>query len=162
MITNQLNSETVAEMAPTLDESVINSDSINYVEVVETVISSLAQEQSAMVNHKAEGYLWKFAYGSVEIFVQLTGLTDEDTLMVWSSLMDVPASNNAALMRKLLQMNWAETAEARFGIFNNQIVVLSWRTLAGLSPEEIARSITVVAFVADANDESLKAEFGHV
>ncbi len=161
MITNQLNAKPVAEVTSAPDESAVNPDPVNYVEVIETVISSLALEQSAMVRHTAEGYLWKFTYGSVEVFVQLTGLTDEDTLTVWSPLMAMPADNNAALMRKLLEMNWTETAEARFGIFNDQIVALACRTLTELEPGEIARAIAIVAFVADANDNSLRAEFGN-
>lgn len=54
----------------------------NHVEVIETVIASLEQEQSAMVSRGDEGFLWKFRYGSVEVFVRLTGTTDEDLLTV--------------------------------------------------------------------------------
>ncbi|MFM7425475.1 MAG: YbjN domain-containing protein, partial [Elainella sp.] len=49
------------------------SVTMNYVEVIETVISSLQQDQSAMVSHTDSAYLWKFKYGSVEVFVQLPG-----------------------------------------------------------------------------------------
>jgi len=52
-------------------------------------------------------------------------------------------------MRHLLEMNWSGTFEACFGIFNDQVVVLSTRTLAELSPGEISRIITVVATIAD-------------
>ncbi|MEO0375593.1 MAG: YbjN domain-containing protein, partial [Cyanobacteria bacterium P01_A01_bin.17] len=55
----------------------------NYVEVIETVISSLDQEHSSLVNRTQAGHLWKFKYGSVEVFIQLTGSTDEDTFTVW-------------------------------------------------------------------------------
>lgn len=133
---------------------------INVVEVIETVIGSLDQTQSAMVTHQNDGSIWKFKYGTVEVFVQLTGTTDEDTLTVWSAVLNLPAKNEAELMRKLLEMNWANTFEACFGIFNNQIVVLSTRTIAELSPGEISRLITVVASIADENDEGLQAEFG--
>jgi len=53
------------------------------VEVIQTVIASLVQDESAMVSKK-------FRYGSVEVFVQLTGLADEDTFTVWSSVLKLP------------------------------------------------------------------------
>jgi hypothetical protein len=129
-------------------------------EVIETVISSLEQNNSAMVVQTEGGYLWKFQYGSVEVFVQLTGESDEDLLTVWSPVLKLPAKDETGLMRKLLEMNWSETFETRFGITNNQIIVLSQRTVADLSPEEISRAITLVATIADDNDEILKETYG--
>jgi hypothetical protein len=136
------------------------SNEINVIEVIETVIDSLDQSDSAMVSQNEGGHVWKFKYGSVEVFVQLTGESDEDTFTVWSSVMNLPAQNEPQLMRKLLEMNWMTTFEACFGIFNNQIVILSSRTVAELSPGEISRLVTVVATIADDNDEALQAEFG--
>lgn len=133
---------------------------VNYVEMIETVISSLEEDQSAMVSHNdSGGYLWKFKYGSVEVFVELAGTTDEDVLSVWSSVLKLPAQNEAQLTRKLLGMNWESTFESRFAIIDDQVVVCARRTLAGLSPAEVSRNITIVATIADDNDESLQAEF---
>lgn len=136
------------------------TNSNNYVDLIQTVIASLEQDESAMVSQTQEGYVWKFKYGTVEVFVQLTGLTDEDTFTVWSAVLQLPAKDEARLMRQLLEMNWSGTFEACFGIFNDQIVVLSTRTVAELSPGEISRIITIVATIADQNDEPLQAEFG--
>jgi hypothetical protein len=133
---------------------------INHVEVIETVIDSLEQDDSAMVSRSPEGgYLWKFNYGSVEVFVQLTGTRDTDTLTVWSSVRPLPAKDEPGLMRHLLEMNGASTFESRFAIIDNQVVVLATRTLADLSATEVSRLITVVASIADENDESLKSKF---
>lgn len=132
----------------------------NYVEIIETVISSLQEDQSAMVSHTDEGYVWKFKYGSVEVFVQLPGLHEDDELAVWSPVLKLPAGDEAGLFRKLMEMNWSDTFEARFAIFDNQVVVCAKRALAGLSPAEVSRNITIVATVADDNDEALQAEFG--
>lgn len=128
-------------------------------DTIETVISSLQQDDSAMVLHNEDGHLWKFKYGTVEVFVQLTGETEDDSFTVWSAVMKLPAKDEQKLMRKLLEMNWAGTFEACFGIFNEQIVVLAQRTVAELSPGEISRAITLVANIADENDEPLIAEF---
>lgn len=142
-----------------VNQLIDEATSINHVEIIQTVIASLDQNESAMVSQTQAGYLWKFNYGSVEVFVQLTGSTEEDTLTVWSSILPLPAKNESQLMRKLLEMNWLTTFEARFAIFDTQIVVLSTRTLAGLSAGEISRLITVVAAIADDNDEALQSEF---
>lgn len=157
------NAETVATQS-IASEQVINDlveeATSNHLDVIQTVIASLEQDDSAMVSHTDSNYLWKFKYGSVEVFVQLTGLTDEDTIAVWAKVLNLPTKNDAGLMRKLLEMNWTNTFEACFGINNEEVVVLSTRTLAELSPGEISRIITIVATIADDNDEALQAEFG--
>jgi Putative bacterial sensory transduction regulator len=133
--------------------------SMNYIEVIETVISSLQQDQSAMVSHNDGGYLWKFKYGSAEVFVQLMGMSEEDVLTVWSPVLKLPVQNEAQLLRKLMEMNWTSTFESRFAIVNDQVVVSAQRTLAELSPAEVSRNITIVATIADDNDDALQAEF---
>ncbi|BAU67153.1 hypothetical protein STA3757_45630 [Stanieria sp. NIES-3757] len=141
-----------------IDEFMENQSS--HQEVIETVISSLDQEDTAMVNHSDEGILWKFRYGSVEVFVQLTGESEDDLLTVWATVLQLPAKDETKLMRKLLEMNWAGTFETCFSIVENRVVVSSQRTLADLYSSEISRIITLVATIADDNDEALQAEFG--
>lgn len=132
----------------------------NHVEVIETVISSLDQDQSAMVSRGDDGFLWKFCYGSVEVFVQLTGTTDDDVLTVWSPVLMLPARDELKLMRHLLEMNCGETFEACFGVLGDKVVVLASRPLADISPGEISRIMTIVATIADDNDENLQAQYG--
>jgi hypothetical protein len=134
----------------------------SYREIVETTISSLDNENTAMVSHQDSGFLWKFQYGTVEVFVQLTGESDDDLFKVWSSVLKLPAKDEPGLMRKLLEMNWSHTFETCFALLDDRIVVSVERTVAELSPGEIARAITLVASIADENDEKLKADFGGV
>lgn len=144
-----------------LKDLIEETATINHVEVIENVIDSLEQDDSAMVSHTPDGgYLWKFNYGSVEVFVQLTGKTDEDTITVWAVVLKLPVKDEPKLMRQLLEMNCSSTFEARFGIIENKVVVISTRTLAELSPGEVSRLITIVATIADNNDEALQSEFG--
>ncbi|MEH1963069.1 MAG: YbjN domain-containing protein [Nostoc sp.] len=144
-----------------VNELIAERTSINHVEVIENVIDSLEEDDSAMVSHTPEGgHLWKFKYGSVQVFVQLNGTTDEDTITVWSAVLNLPAKDEPKLMRYLLELNCSSTFEARFGIIENRVVVISTRTLAELSPGEVSRLITVVATIADNNDEALQTEFG--
>ena len=133
----------------------------SHIEVIETVISSLDQDDTAMVSrNETSGRIWKFQYGTVEVFVQITGQEDGDTLAVWASVLKLPAQDEPRLMRKLLEMNWADTYEGSFAIYNNEVVILTHRTVADLSPGEISRAITLVASIADDNDEALQEEFG--
>lgn len=129
-------------------------------EEIEAVLAGLAQDQKVMVSNSETAKVWQFEYGTVEVFVQLTGETDEDTLTVWATVLKFPVKNENQLMRRLLEMNWLSTLESHFAITNDQVVVLSSRTLAEISATEISRIITIVATIADNNDDSLQAEFG--
>jgi hypothetical protein len=142
------------------DEAIAEPTADSLIDVVETVISSLATEGTAMVNHTDKGYLWKFKYGTVEVYVQLTGLTDESTFTIWSSVLTLPAKDEPQLMRRLLEMNCSDTLEARFGIVNDSVVVITSRSVADLSPGEISRAATIVATIADENDEPLQQTYG--
>lgn len=130
------------------------------IDAIETVISSLATENSAMVNRSGTSSLWRFQYGSVEVYVQLTGETDEDTLTVWSSVLKLPVRDELGLLKKLMAANWLSTFETRYATTDDAVVVTTTRTVAELSPGEISRAITLVASIADENDEALQAEFG--
>ena len=144
-----------------VNDLIVETASINHVEVIENVIDSLEQDDSAMVSRTPDGNsLWKFKYGSVEVFVQLSGTTDEDTITVWSTVLKLPVKDEPRLMRYLLELNCTTTLEARFGIIENQVVVISTRTLAELSPGEVSRLITIVATIADNHDDALQSEFG--
>lgn len=140
--------------------SYTTAEPLDVVEVIETVISSLEQDESAMVSHGDEGHLWKFNYGTVEVFVQLSGTQETDTLTVWSAVLSLPAKDELALMRHLLEMNCGETLEASYGILNDSVVVLSSRTLEGITAAEISRVMTIVATIADENDGPLQEKFG--
>ena len=146
-----------------LDSLELENDGIistNHIETIETVISSLSISGTAMVHRGEGGYIWKFRYGSVEVWVQLTGESDEDLLTVWSPVMNLPAKDETGLMKKLLAMNWSETFETCFGVNNNQVIVLTQRTVADMYPGEVSRAITLVATIADDNDEMLQETFG--
>jgi hypothetical protein len=162
MTTQDSTTETISTSSqPTADlvtsELLEDATGINYVEIIQTIIASLDPDNTAMVSKGDLGHLWKFKYGSVEVFVKLTGSTDEDTLTVWASLLKLPVKDSEKLMRKLLEMNWSDTFESRFAIFDNHIVVLTSRTVAELSPGEISRAITVVATIADNNNDALQS-----
>ena len=148
------------DMEPTISTEDLLDNTSSHQEVIETVIYSLDEDDTAMVNHSDEASLWKFQYGSVEVFVQLTGESDDDLLTVWATVLKLPVTDEPGLMRRILEMNWSGTFETCFSVHDNTVVVSSQRTVADMSPGEISRIITLVATIADDNDELLKEEFG--
>ena len=136
-----------------------DDEATSYIDVIETVISSMEQEGSAMVNHSEEGHTWKFRYGSVDVYVQLSGETEDDMFTTWSPVHKLPVQNEPALMRKLLEMNCGSTFEACFGLIDKSIMVFATRTLKDINPSEISRLITIVASIADENDEALLKDY---
>ena len=131
----------------------------SHIDVIETVIASLDQGGDAMVSRDSDGYLWKFTYGSVAVYVQLTGTDDEDTLTVWSPILKLPVANQAELMQELLAMNCGETFEACYGISNQEVLILASRILADINPGEISRLMTIVATIADEMDDVLQKKY---
>ena len=163
MTTFKPDAETIATenmSSDALMENLVSEDNrSNYVDMIQAVIASLDSHNTAMVSRAEGGHLWKFRYGSVEVFVQLTGMGDDDLFSIWAAVLNLPVQNEAQLMTKLLEMNWSSTFEACFAITDNQVVVSAIRTLAGLSPSEVSRLITIVATIADDYDDALQAEF---
>ncbi len=131
----------------------------NTVEIIETVIASLHQGDTPLVGQTDSGKIWRFRYGSVEVFVQLSGSTEEDVLTIWSPVLPLPVTDELGLYRKLMTLNWLSTLEAHFAIAEDQVQVVTTRTLRGITACEISRLITIVATLADEYDDALRAEF---
>ncbi|MEB3314509.1 MAG: YbjN domain-containing protein [Cyanobacteriota bacterium] len=135
-------------------------DSGSYVAILEAIITSLDQGDGPRVSQVEAGHLWVFRYGSINVYVQLTGETEDDTLSIWSPVLALPAKDEHRLFKHLLEMNCNETLEARFGLSGDQLLVITTRTLEDISAAEISRLMTIVATVADDADDALRAEFG--
>ncbi|MGI0482315.1 YbjN domain-containing protein [Geminocystis sp. CENA526] len=150
---------TIEQISEDIEFSDLDLPKISAKEEIETVIYSLEQNDSAMVQATDDGYIWKFQYGTVEVFVQLTGESDDDLLTIWSNVLPLPAKNEPQLFRQLMELNWSGTFETCFSILNNQVVLSAQRTVNDLSPAEISRLITLVATIADQYDEPLQAEY---
>jgi hypothetical protein len=157
--------ETTAAEALAVADSMM--EAIDVVEEIEAVISTLDYDKTAMVSQGAQGYLWKFKYGTVEIIVQITGKSDDDIFTVWAKVVDLgtdagetPTARQSQLFRKALEMNWLRTLDAKFAISGSHLVVTVTRPIADLSPGEISRSITLVATIADDNDEAFQTAIG--
>jgi hypothetical protein len=128
------------------------------IQTIQTVIQSMDADHTAVVNQT--GDTWKFRYGTVEVIVNITGTAPTDTFTVLSSILRAPFKDEVKMMRQLLEKNMTETFEARFAMQDDQVLVVSSRSVEDLSPAEISRIIGIVAAIADSHDEALKSEFG--
>jgi len=67
MTSYQADPETVATQSLSsnemINELIEETTGINHVEVIQTVIASLEQDESAMVSQTEASYVWKFRYG---------------------------------------------------------------------------------------------------
>jgi ribosomal protein L11 len=129
----------------------------NYTETIQTVIAGMDSDNTAVVNQTND--TWKFNYGTVEVVVNVTGDQPTDTFTVISKVLAYPVKDELKLLKLLLEKNASETFEAQFAIQNDQVIVIASRIVEDLSAAEITRLITIVAAIADANDEPLIAEF---
>ncbi|MCS6958775.1 MAG: YbjN domain-containing protein [Pseudanabaenaceae cyanobacterium SKYGB_i_bin29] len=132
-------------------------ETVSHRDTIETVIASMAEEGTAMVNQAKTG--WKFRYGTVDVAVSMTGEDPTDTFTVVATVMSLPVQNEPELFRYLLEKNATDTFEARFAIEADQVIVVSSRSVEDLSAAEISRIITIVATIADEYDEELKEKF---
>jgi hypothetical protein len=149
---------TESSSLPVEAESSFDATPSHIVPTIQTVIASMDADGTALENQTQD--TWKFQYGSVEVVVNITGIEPTDTFTVFSVVLSAPFKDEAKLNRWLLERNATDTFEARYAIQNDQILVLSARAVEDLSPAEISRLITIVASIADDNDEFLKENFG--
>jgi hypothetical protein len=144
-------------ITPVEAESSFAPSADHIVETIQTVIAGMDADNSALENQTKD--TWKFQYGTVEVVVNITGITPTDTFTVFSTVLVAPFKDEAKMTRWLLEKNAADTFESRYAIQNDQVLVLSSRSVEDLSPAEISRIITIVAAIADANDEFLIENF---
>ncbi len=149
---------TYTEALPDLNGS---EQTVSIHEADVTVISVLKEEGvDAFEREEGDGHFWTFKYGTVDVFVHLTGETSEDSITVWAPVLDLPSKDDASLSQELLGKNWQQTSEARFAFWDSKVVVNYVRSLADTTPSDISRAITVVATLADDYDEPLIAKYG--
>ena len=131
----------------------------SFTEIIETVITTLSND-ATQLEIAAPQKAWRFHYGTVEVYVYLTGITSEDTLIVWSPVITLPVKDEVGLMRFLLSQNGTNaTMESAFCIQEGRVNLSITRTLTDLNPSEISRAITIVASIADEFDELLLEKF---
>lgn len=144
----------------------MDTDFENAKELVETTIRKIGLDPAvcrASVPSDAQ-VAWTLKRGSASVLVTVTHHENEEVtyLRVVSPVVTLPAdaTNQAALLRRLLELNAAGLANAAFGLMADRVVAVSERPAAGLDAEEVEQTVRHLAAVADTFDDRFEKEFG--
>lgn len=108
---------------------------------------------------------WGLMKGSAEVFIFIIpGLVDDKyhSFQVVSPLMKLPnsPSNQAALFRKLLELNAEALSGVAFGVKGDTVVIVADRSTQDLNRSEVREMILRVGYFADLHDDELVSQFG--
>jgi hypothetical protein len=94
--------------------------------------------------------------------VRLNVLEEHGVLLLLAPIMRVPARDEAACYRRLLELSFLATSDAAFAIDRktDQVYLRILRRLEGLDYEELEDLLHTIASVADEWDDKLRAQFG--
>ena len=94
--------------------------------------------------------------------VGINVLEHQGVLMLFSPIMDVPATGREAFYRRLLDMSFVATQDAAFAIDSprEKVVLRALRRLSALDYEEFEDLVLTLGHVADHWDDRLVSEFG--
>ena len=135
-------------------------------ELVEATIRKLGLDPTTTRGRSASDSqaVWTLKRGSASVLLTVTFQESEDVtyLRVVSPVVTLPthAGNQAALIRRVLELNAGGLANAAFGLVGDRVVAVSERTAAGLGAEEVEQTVRHLAAVADTFDDRFEKEFG--
>jgi hypothetical protein len=132
-------------------------------QMVEAVLSARGLDAQASRLDSSEGPAWGMRQGSAEVYIFLTASETGDNFIQVVSPVMIPTDDTLThpdLMRRLLELNATELTGAAFGLRENEVVLTTDRSTAGLDPVELEEMIRRVASYADHYDDALTVEFG--
>ncbi|MBL8603923.1 MAG: YbjN domain-containing protein [Myxococcales bacterium] len=106
---------------------------------------------------------WSLMRGSAAVAVFLRNPRegeDAPQLRVVAPIVKIDAAQEAALFRRLLELNAQGMGPLAFGLLHDRVVVLAERRSTDLEPAEVEHLIQRVGAVADHYDDQLIARFG--
>ncbi len=106
---------------------------------------------------------WALKRGSASVLVTVTHHEAEAaaSIRVVSPVVTLPSgANQAALMRRLLELNAGGLANAAFGLMGDRVVAVTERPTLWLDAEEVEQLVRHLAAVADTFEDRFEKEFG--
>jgi hypothetical protein len=136
------------------------ADDLERPEVVQQFVERWARSCDTTAEALAVDGGWEFLAGSAEVRIEHDA--EEATLTIRSDVMALPAdaAHRAALLEKLLRLNYQQTGEARFAIDGEEVIITFTRPTLGLDFHEFTQAVDQVAATADDFDDELRREFG--
>ncbi len=129
-----------------------------YVRLVENVIRRYSGLEPGEC-YNDEQQCWRFAKGSVDIYVMLLDIAGEPYVNFATPIMAVPQSRREEFFERLLKEN-AQRIAVKFSIREGVVWLEINREMRGLGFDEAMRSLVRVAEVAGELDEVLVNEYG--
>jgi hypothetical protein len=141
----------------------MSDDTTRAVELVEATIRSLGVDPAAAKipgDDKTRAYALR--RGSARVVVAVArGEGGAGTLRVLAPVVHAPeVAKEAAVFRRLLELNAREVSGAAFGLFGDEIVAVAERATKDLDASEVDAIVKNVGRVADRWDDVLAKEFG--
>ncbi len=136
----------------------MSNETEDHVRLVENVIRRVSGLEPDTCYDDEHNY-WRFAKGSVEIYVSLLDIGGEHYVTVGAPIMAVPQSRREELFDRLLVEN-AQRIAVKFSIRADVVWLEINREMKGLGFDEAVRALVRVAEVADELDEVLVNEYG--
>jgi hypothetical protein len=147
-----------------------NSDDATQLEMnraahlIEETVSALGIDAASVrLAAPGGGRAWSLMRGSAAVAIFLRAPRQgEDCpfLRVVSPIIVYDKSTEAALFRRLLELNASGLGSVAFGVHDDRIVAVSERPTRDLDPSEVRYILQVVGAVADHYDDELTRLFG--
>ena len=141
----------------------MSDDVARAVTLVETTIRALGVDPaSAKIPGDDKTYAYALRRGSARVVVAIShGHGGHGVLRVLAPVVRAPeASKEAAVFRRLLEINAREISGAAFGLFGDEVVVVVERPTKDLDASEVEANVKNVGRVADHWDDALAIEVG--
>lgn len=132
--------------------------------LVEAVIRSRNIEpDNNTVTAMEGGAAWAISSGSAAVMIALNPGSTPDAfsrLRMVSPIVKIDIDSNPDLLRRLLELNGTQMPGIAFGLINDEVVLVSERSVRGLDRSEVEEMLVMVGYYADKYDDLLVEEFG--
>lgn len=130
--------------------------------LVETTIKGLGVDPAqAKIPGDQKTVAYALRRGSARVVVAIAREAGGGTLRVLAPVVKAPAADReAAVFKRLLELNAREASGAAFGLFGDDVVAVAERGVKDLDASEVDAIVKNVGRVADRWDDALAKEFG--
>lgn len=127
--------------------------------LIENYMRRLATEEGVKLEDLSRGDGWELQRGSAR--VRLDYCQPEDRLTIESTILPVPndPAKQPRLFRRILELNYRSTGEARFALRGNEVLVTFTRSALGLDYVEFVHAVESVCRTSDDYDDELRSAF---
>jgi T3SS (YopN, CesT) and YbjN peptide-binding chaperone 1 len=127
--------------------------------LIENYMRRLATDEGLKLEDLSRGDGWELQRGSAR--VRLDYAPKEEQLTIESTILSLPAdaAKQPRLFRRILELNYRATGEARFALRGDEVVVTFTRSVIGLGYVEFLHAVESVCRTADDYDDELRSAF---